>query len=94
MWPQGCPISIRVARRSCGLLSSQYRANRPHLGLGPETLFLSSGDRDLGLNSRFTRRVRPRLEWNKELHAFLELRGVISWSPLSGLKGVKPPVEF
>ena len=37
MWPQGCPVSIRVARGSCGLLSSQYRANRPHLGLCPET---------------------------------------------------------
>ena len=37
MWPQGCPVSIRVARGSCGLLSSQYRANRPHLGLSPET---------------------------------------------------------
>ena len=37
MWPQGCPVSVRVARASCGLLSSQYSANRPHLGLGPET---------------------------------------------------------
>ena len=37
LWPHGCPVSIRVARGSCGLLSSQYRANRPHLGLCPET---------------------------------------------------------
>ena len=37
MWPQGCPVSVRVARASCGLLSNQYSANRPHLGLGPET---------------------------------------------------------
>ena len=37
MFPQESPISIRVARGSWELLSSHCRANRPHLGLCPET---------------------------------------------------------
>ena len=47
--PQGSPISIRVMRGSWGLFSSHCRANRPHLVLCPETVFLSSGNRDLGV---------------------------------------------
>ena len=35
--PREVQSSIRVARDSWGLLSSHYRANRPHLGLCPET---------------------------------------------------------
>ena len=34
--PQGSPIFIRVVRGSWGLLSSHFRANRPHLGLCQE----------------------------------------------------------
>ena len=34
---QGRPISIRIARDSWGFLFSHCRANRPHLGLCPET---------------------------------------------------------
>ena len=37
MLAQGRPISMQVARESWGLLSSHCRANRPHLGLCPET---------------------------------------------------------
>ena len=36
-------------RGSWGLLSCHCRANRTHLGLYPETAFLSSGKRDLGV---------------------------------------------
>ena len=36
--PQGSPISIRIVKGSWGLLSRHCRANRPHLGLCPETL--------------------------------------------------------
>ena len=36
--PQRSPISIRVASGSWGLFPSHCRANRPHLGLCPETL--------------------------------------------------------
>ena len=38
-------------RGSWGLLSCHCRANRTHLGLYPETAFLSSGKRDLGVPS-------------------------------------------
>ena len=64
--PQGSPISIGVARGSWGLLSSHCRANRPHEGLFPETPCSSpvvTGPS--GMHSRFTWRVRPRLEWNQ-----------------------------
>ena len=37
VWPQGSPISIQFARGSWGLLSNHCRANRPQLGLCPET---------------------------------------------------------
>ena len=35
-WPREVQSSIRVAKASWGLLSSDCRANRPHLGLCPE----------------------------------------------------------
>ena len=35
-WLRGVQSSIRVAKESWGLLSSDCRANRPHLGLCPE----------------------------------------------------------
>src|SRR5574341_697449 len=35
-WPREVRSSIRVAKESWGLLSSDCRANRPHLGLCPE----------------------------------------------------------
>ena len=35
-WPREVQSSVRVAKESWGLLSSDCRANRPHLGLCPE----------------------------------------------------------
>ena len=35
-WPREVQSAIRVAKESWGLLSSDCRANRPHLGLCPE----------------------------------------------------------
>src|SRR5574337_2150141 len=35
-WPREVQSSIRVAKESWGLISSDCRANRPHLGLFPE----------------------------------------------------------
>ena len=63
---QGSPISIRVTSGSRGLLSSHCRANRPHLGLCPETTCSSPvGTGISGLNSRFTLGVRPRFMWKQ-----------------------------
>ena len=92
--PQGSPISIRVVRGSWGLLSSHCRANRPHLGLCPETLCSSPvatgilGCIEGSTGCQASSRVEAK-------NSALSLVGTgISRSPLSGLKGVKPPVEF
>ena len=93
--PQGSPISIRVVRGSWGLLSSHCRANRPHLGFCRENLCSSPmATRILVLHSRLTRGVRPHLEWKQKTPLSSRVAMGISWSPLCGLKGVKPPVEF
>ena len=57
-------------------------------------MFLSIGDRDLGLHSILTRGVRPHLKGKQRTPLSSRVATGISWSPLSGLKGVKPPVEF
>ena len=93
--PQGSAISIRVARGSRGLLSNHCRANRPHLGLCPETLcFFPVVTGISGFHSRFTWEVRPRLRWKLRTPLSSQVVTGNSSSPLSGLKGVKPPVEF
>ena len=93
--PQGSPISIRVARGSWGFLSSHCRANRPQLVLCPETPCSSPMATGTSvLHSRLTPGVRPHLEWKQRILLSSQITTGISWSPLSGLKGVKPPVEF
>ena len=57
-------------------------------------MFLSRGDRDLGLHSTLTRGVRSCLEWKQRTPLSSRIATGISWSPLSCLKGVKPPVAF
>src|SRR5574337_1925343 len=44
-WPRQVQSSIRVAKESWGLLSSDWRANRPHLGLCPEANIPLQGPR-------------------------------------------------
>ena len=46
------------------------------------------------MHSRLTRGVRPRLEWKQRTPLSSRATMCISWSPLSGLNGVKPPVEI
>ena len=87
--PQGSPISIRVVRGSWGLLSHDCRANRPHLGFCPETPCSSPVATGIsGLHSKFTQGVRPHLEWKQRTLLSSRVATVLSWSPLSGLKGV------
>ena len=57
-------------------------------------MILSKGDRDLGLHYRLTRGVRPRLEGKQRTRLSSRVATRISWSPLSGLKGVNPPLQF
>ena len=85
--PQGSPISIQVERGSWGLLWSHCRANRPHLGLDPETPCSSPVATGIsGLHSRFTWGVRPCLELKQRTP--LSSRGATgsSSSPSSSLK--------
>ena len=46
------------------------------------------------MHSRLIRGVRPPLERKQRTPLSSRAATRISWSPLSGLKGVKPPVEF
>ena len=93
--PQGSPISIRVVRGSWGLLSSNCRTNRPHLGLCPKTPCSSPMATGIsGLHSRFTHGLTPRLKLKQRTPLSSRVATSISWCPLSGLKGVKPPLEF
>ena len=93
--PQLSPISIRVVRGSWGLLSSHCRTNRPHLGLCPKTPCSSPMATGIsGLHSRFTHGLTPRLKLKQRTPLSSRVATSISWCPLSGLKGVKPPLEF
>ena len=94
-WPRQVQSSTRVAKESWGLLSSDCRANRPHLGLCPETNCSSGGAEGISrLHSRLIRGVRPHLEWKQRTQLSSRIVTGISWSSLSTLKGVKPSVEF
>ena len=87
------PFELQCGSR--GFLSSHCRANRPHLGVCPQILCsFPEGTGILGLHSRFTWEVRPPLEWKQRTPLSSRVATGISWSPLSGLKGVKPPEEF
>ena len=46
------------------------------------------------MHYRLTRGVRPRLEGKQRTRLSSRVATRISWSPLSGLKGVKPPLHF
>ena len=69
--PQGSPISIQVVRATWELLTSHCRANRPHLGLCPETPCSSPVVTGISwLHSRFTQGVSRRLELRREPQGF------------------------
>ena len=46
------------------------------------------------MHSRLPRGVRPHLEGNQRTALSSRVATRISWSPLSGIKGVKPPLQF
>ena len=57
-------------------------------------MFLSRDDWDLGVAFQTQPGVRRRLEGKQRTSPSSRVATGISWSPLSGLNGVKPPVEF
>ena len=46
------------------------------------------------MHSRLPRGVRPRLEGKPRIPVSSRVATRVSWSPLSGLKGVQPPLPF
>ena len=57
-------------------------------------MFLYRGYRDLRVAFQTHLGVRSRLEGKQRILLSSRVTTGISWSPLSGVKGVKPPVEF
>ena len=57
-------------------------------------MFLSRGDRDLGVALQTHPGAQASSRVEAKNPALLLIAMGISWSPLGGLKGVKPPVEF
>ena len=94
-WPREVKSSIRVAKESWGLLSSDCRANRPHLGLCPEAkvpLQGRPGSRDCIPDA--PGETGSHLEWKQRSPLCSRVATGISWSSLGGLKGVKPAEAF
>ena len=90
--PQGSPDSIRVLTVRWGLLSSHYRANRPHLGLCPEAKVpLQGRPGSRGGIPDAPGETGIHLEWKQRTPLCSRVATGISWSLLGGLKGVKPP---
>ena len=57
-------------------------------------MFLSNGHRNLGVAFKIHPEVSPHLEWKQRTSLCFRVGTSSSCRPLSGLKGVKPPVEF
>src|SRR5574337_846673 len=94
-WPSQVQSSIRVAKESWGLLSSDCRANRPHLGLCPEAnVPLQGRQGSRGCIPDAPGETGIHLEWKQRTPLCSRIATGISWSSLGGLKGVKPPEAF
>ena len=94
-WPSEDQSSIRIARERWVLLSSHCRAKETSPRLVSRTYCSSPGVTAIsGLHSRRILGVRARLQGKQRTPLSSRVATGVSWSPLSGLKGVKPPVEF
>ena len=94
-WPWEAPTSPRVARESWGLRSSHCRAEETSPRRVSGTQYSSPGKAGIsGLHSRLPRGVRPRLEGKPRTPLSSRVATRISLSPLSGFKGVQPPLHF
>ena len=93
--PREVQSSIRVAKESWGLLSSDCRANRRHLGLCPEAnVPLQGRPGSRGCIPDAPGETGIHLEWKQRTPLCSRVATGISWSSLGGLKGVKPPEAF
>ena len=94
-WPWEAQSSPRVARESWGLHSSHCRGQETSPRRVSGTLYSSAGKAGIsGLHSRLPRGVRPRLDWKPRTPLSSRVATRVSWGPLSGFKGVQPPLQF
>ena len=93
--PRQVQSSIRVAKESWGLLSSDCRAKRPHLGLCPEAnVPLQGRQGSPGCIQDAPEETGIHLEWKQRTPLCSRIATGVSWSSLGGLKEVKPPEAF
>ena len=93
-WPREVQSSIRVARESWGWLSSHCRAKETSSRLGPGPKVLFRVKRDLGVAFQTHLRSQAWYIGEAKNSALLLSPNGYLLSPQSGLKGVRPPVEF
>ena len=93
-WPREVQSSIGVAKESWGLLSSDCRANRPHLGLCAEANVPVQGRQESRGCIPDSPGESGLISNGSKNCALLPSRDGSILEPLSVLKGVKPPVEF
>ena len=92
--PQGSQVSFRVVTGTLGFLAIHCRRNRPHFDLCPKLHVPLQWRLDLGVVFKVHLGSRPGLELKQRTLLSSPFATGIPWSPLCGLKGIKPPMEF
>src|SRR5574340_813540 len=89
-WPRQVQSSIRVAKESWGLLSSDCRANSPHLGLCPEAnVPLQGRQGSRGCIPDAPGETGIHLEWKQRTPLCSRIATGISWSSLGDRKSTR-----
>ena len=86
------PFELRGRDGCCSRVT--VGQNRPHLGFCPGHNVPLQGQQGSRGCIPDSPEVRPHLEGKQSTLLSSQVATGISWSPLSGLKGVKPPVEL
>ena len=86
------PFELRGRDGCCSRVT--VGQNRPHLGFCPGHNVPLQGQQGSRGCIPDSPEVRPHLEGKQSTLLSSQVATGISWSPLSGLKGVKPPVKF
>ena len=92
--PGKCNLPFEMRGRAGGCARVTAGQNRPHLGLCPGHNVPLQGQQGSRGCMPDSPEVRPHLEGKQSTLLSSQVATGISWSPLSGLKGVKPPVKF
>ena len=93
------PASLVCVKRSWGsrLLQSDLRGKLLPPGSQASLRIIRLSTAQMvrsGFHSRLPQGVRPRLEGKQRTPLSSQFATPISWSPMSGLKGVEPPLQF